>query len=133
MNADYLEEKILEALELSGGNQARARQHLIAWSMEDAQLLRILVRPHLTGIISYAVQRVAKRAARKKSDQASRKSSPPSDKTFGEEMLSALSDDNAEIFGQSSPFPTGRKPEASARHEKLMRMLAQDPSKTKKR
>ena len=59
MSLEYAEQKIQQALKLSKGNQARARQQVIAWALEDDTLLKALTRSHLTGIVAYNIERVA--------------------------------------------------------------------------
>ena len=100
MSSDYAVTKIKEALELSKGNAARARQMVIAWCHEDAKLLHALARPHLTGIVAYQVDRVASgRADAQLSKIKAQKGPAPSQaaeaaeqvENFGAEILKALS------------------------------------------
>ena len=58
MNRDYAERRIREALKANSGNEAKARQQIIAWALDDSKLLQELVAPHITGIVAHAVGRV---------------------------------------------------------------------------
>ena len=58
MSLEYAERRIIKALEAAKGNPTRARQQIIAWSHDDPKLLLALARPHLTGIVAHAVNRV---------------------------------------------------------------------------
>ena len=65
MSLEYVERKIVEALKLSNGNAAGARQQVIAWSLEDPELLKALTKSHLTGIVAYNIERVVSGRAEK--------------------------------------------------------------------
>ena len=59
MSREYAEKRIKEALHLTRGNIAKARQQVIAWTHDDMKLLHALTKPHMTGIVAHAVGRVA--------------------------------------------------------------------------
>lgn len=129
MNRDYAESRIREALKISGGNAARARQQIIAWCLEDSKLMQELVAPHITGIVAHAVNRVMTMKEKKipappqapKPVAKGAKSDP-----FGMEILKAIALGNPAQFGQESGVPI-RKQQASQRHiDAIRQMVSKD-------
>jgi len=138
MLLEYAERRIAEALKLANGNQARARQQVIAWALEDDKLLKALTKSHLSGIVAYNIERVASgRAA------AARKALKPTDKPaanvtaktqkeedFGVELLRAVASSSSEVFGlENGSAGIGRPKQVSQDHINAIRAIA---SKTKK-
>lgn len=60
MSDTYVTLKIREALKVAQGSRAQAQRVLIAWALDDEQLLRGLCKPFLKAIAGSAVDRVAR-------------------------------------------------------------------------
>ncbi len=105
MMGTYIEEKIKEALALSQGSEAKARQKIIAWAQEDQALLLALAKPHLSGIVAYNIERVTSGRAAKagmefvSSPVPAKKSQEPPKERFGLELLKAVAASDAAVFG----------------------------------
>ena len=125
MSREYAEERIKEALKLSKGNPTKARQRIIGWTFEDPKLLQALARPHLTGIVAHAVNRVATKQDIEEPEVAEDpKSLDMSAATFGQEILNALQNNSTPMFGlESSAAPT-RRPQASKKHIEALKQIA---------
>ncbi len=110
MSREYAEQKIREALRANGGNVARARVQIIAWSKTDSALLQALTRPHLDGIVSYQVERVASGRAEIEKRQPQRVEQPKQDDDFGMDLLRAVVATDVPVFGhENSTTPVKRK------------------------
>lgn len=96
MTLEYAENRIKEALKLSKGNTAKARQQIIAWTFEDAKLLHALTKPHLTGIVAYNVERVMSGRA---DAQRARKTQPQAKKPPSKKPANAPKAKEEEAFG----------------------------------
>ncbi|HOO81957.1 MAG TPA: hypothetical protein PK513_05600 [Alphaproteobacteria bacterium] len=138
MSLEYAENRIKEALKLSGGNQIKARQQIIAWTFEDAKLLHALAKPHLSGIVAYNIERVASGradAARAKAGlkpekpQATQKSKASNEEAFGFEILKAIAG-SSQMFGlEDAGAPRKRAPTSQA-HVDALRAIASKQKKT---
>ncbi|MGB0718950.1 MAG: hypothetical protein ACPGRX_00660 [Bdellovibrionales bacterium] len=136
MSLEYVERKIVEALKAVKGNQARARQQIIAWAMQDPELLKGLTRAHLSGIVAYNVERVmsgraaAARAAKKQTApanaQAPQKPKPKTkEDAFGMELLKAVASSSSEVFGlENGSSGIGRPGQVSQNHINVIRAMA---------
>lgn len=62
MSETYVTLKIREALRAADGSRAQAQRILLAWALDDEQLLRGLAKPFLKAIIGSAVAHVARGA-----------------------------------------------------------------------
>lgn len=60
MSDTYVTLKIREALKAAQGSRSQAQRVLIAWALDDEQLLRGLCKPFLKAIAGSAVDRVAR-------------------------------------------------------------------------
>jgi len=132
MSREYAENRIREALKLTKGNPTKARQQVIAWTYEDTKLLHALGRPHLTGIVAHAVNRVISQQdvaeeGQDVPDAPQVLDMPPA--TFGAEILSALQNDRTPQFGRESAAPLPRRKQASQSHIDALKAMA---SKKKK-
>jgi len=132
MSREYAENRIREALKLTKGNPTKARQQVIAWTYEDTKLLHALARPHLTGIVAHAVNRVISQQdvaeeGQDVPDAPQVLDMPPA--TFGAEILSALQNDRTPQFGRESAAPLPRRKQASQSHIDALKAMA---SKKKK-
>ncbi len=130
MNRDYAERRIKEALQASGGNEAKARQQIIAWALDDNKLLHELVAPHITGIVAHAVGRVAtmKDKPLPKDPLKAKKVETGKEDTIGLEILKAIALGNPAQFGLESGVTT-KKQQASQRHIDAIRaMVSKDKS-----
>ncbi len=129
MSLAYAEQRIKEALTLAKGNQARARQHIIAWAQEDPDLLRALTKHHLTGIAAYHVERVASgRAAKPKAAPPPAKPAAPKARTeedaFGAELLKAVASSSSAIFGLEGGAASSKRGQASQQHINAIKKMA---------
>lgn len=131
MSREYAEKRIKEALNLTRGNEAKARQQIIAWCFDDTKLLHALTKPHMTGIVAHAVGRVASG----KSDPQNVPS--PEDRaeldqegTFGMEILKTIAGGGTNQFGQENngrPIP---RQGASQQHiDAILKMVEMGQSK----
>jgi hypothetical protein len=126
MSREYAEKRIREALKNHKGNATKARQQVAAWAMEDPRLLQALTRPHLTGIIAYAVNRVINHMDDEHEEVAVPELPQALDmgpETFGKEILKALSSSNTPVFGRDGGAAPGRK-QASQSHIDALKSLA---------
>jgi hypothetical protein len=127
MSREYAEGRIREALKLHKGNATKARQQITAWTFEDPKLLQALARPHLTGIIAYAVDRVINHSGEEQAEEPQIPDMPQAlnmaPDTFGREILKALSSNNTSVFGRENIVPSGRK-QASQSHIDAMKNIA---------
>ena len=131
MSREYAESRIREALKLSRGNATKARQQIIAWTTEDARLLQALARPHLTGIVAHAVNRVINRADEEPEDVPDAPQAlNMGPETFGKEILRVLSSSNTAVFGQEAGAPPAGRKQASQSHIDALKSMA---SKKKKK
>lgn len=125
MSREYVERRIREALKLHKNNATRARQQIIAWTQEDVRLLHGLTRPHMTGIVAHALNRVILRSDR---DDVQEIPDLPQGlnmgaQTFGQEILKALSGSSA-VFGHEENNAAPSRRQASKRHIDAMNMIA---------
>lgn len=125
-NKDYVFNRIKEAMTIHKGNTAKARQQIIAWTYEDAKLLHALSRPHLTGIVAYAVDRFQRNILETPSPSNKFESvlDRPSDDDFGKEMLRSMVTGRPEIFGEEPSGAGLGRSQASKRHQDIMKFLA---------
>jgi len=129
MSLNYTENRIKEALRLNNGNTADAKKQIFAWLYEDHKLLLDVTRPHLNGIVAYAMQRTLNRML--KSDEEifeetaedAMRSSSKKDQV-GKEILKGFISKKAAQFGQESIAVPLRKKAASQKHVDVMHMLA---------
>ncbi len=130
MNRDYSERRIREALKASKGSAAKARQQIIAEAFDDAKLLHELVAPHITGIVSHAVNRVA--TTKEKPIPAAPAPTKKASKggkgdEFGMEILKAIALGNPAQFGLENA--SIKKQQASQRHiDAIRQMVSKDKS-----
>lgn len=136
MSLEYAERRIAEALKLAKGNEARARQQIIAWALTDEKLLQALTKSHLSGIVAYNIERVASgRAAAARKAQKPKPKAANTQKTnkqadFGVELLKAVASSSSEVFGlENGSSGVGRPGQVSQNHINAIRAIA---SKTKK-
>lgn len=133
MNRDYAERRIREALKANNGNEAKARQQVIAWALDDTKLLHELVAPHITGIVAHAVGRVKtmkekpvlKEPAKVKATAAGKEDA------FGLEILKAIAMGNPAQFGLESGVAI-KKQQASQRHVDAIRAMVSKKDKSGK-
>ena len=136
MSLEYAERRIAEALKLAKGNQAKARQQVIAWALNDDKLLKALTKSHLSGIVAYNIERVASgraaaaRKAQKPIEKAAATAAPQKEAGFGVELLRAVANSSSEIFGlENGSSGIGRPKQVSQDHINAIRAIA---SKNKK-
>ena len=132
MSQNYAQERIVEALKLAKGNTTRAVQTITLWAADDPRLLLALAKPHLGGIVAYNVNRVASgRAARAaaKAKPAPARSAQPQEGPFGRELLKAVANSSASIFGLED---TGRPRKAGQVSQNHVNAIHQIVSRSKK-
>ncbi|MBI4031481.1 MAG: hypothetical protein HY370_07360 [Proteobacteria bacterium] len=132
MSREYAENRIKEALKLSKGNPTKARQQIIAWTYEDTKLLHALARPHLTGIVAHAVNRVIYHQSMEDEEQEVHETPRSLDmepETFGAEIMKALQSDNTSRFGREGGAPVPRPKQVSQSHIDALKAMS---SKKKK-
>jgi hypothetical protein len=125
MSRRYLEDKIKDALVLSGGNSAKAQHLLIQWAGEDKKLLQLLSQPHLKGITAHAVGRVIAQMDRDDEplpDEPMAVDMSPSN--FGKSLLGAMGGQDSAHFGHERSAPRQKKKQASQQHINAIHMLA---------
>ena len=135
---DYADQKVSEALRLSGGNEAMARRLIQTWLYEDSRLLLELTRPHWNGIVAYAVDRAVARAQRGDDVEvrpaSPRKSGAKSTKApegFGKEILKSFAAEHAAQFGrEQAAAPVGKRT-ASQTHVDAIHLIAAKSKKKK--
>ncbi|MGH1398103.1 MAG: hypothetical protein ACRBCT_02705 [Alphaproteobacteria bacterium] len=128
MSLEYVERKIVEALKLHNGNTARTREQLIAWAIEDQQLLLGLTKSHLSGIAAYNIERVVSGRAAKARAQAKPKAPAkqrqPAGNDFGVELLKAVASTSSEVFGLENNTPLGGRARVSQGHINAINSIA---------
>jgi hypothetical protein len=139
MSREYVENRIKEALRLSGGSESKAARQVHAWLYEDHKFLLELTRPHLGGIVAYSVARTknnmimeqknesAHQSKKEQEREAAKKAAEANAKKdigFGESMLRSFVSDKAARFGHESSAAPIRKKTASQKHIDTMHMLA---------
>ena len=96
-------------------------------------LLQALARPHLSGIVAHAVNRVITRLG---SDNAEEETPPEpqainmSPSSFGKEILAALTSKNTAMFGHEGEVPPSRRKPASQSHINALKAMSSKNPKT---
>ena len=137
MSSSYVEKRLLEALSLSNGNLAKARKLIGEWCVQDQRLLYELSRPHMTGIIAHAMDRVVSHKFRSDAEKetapatATRRVELPSsaigDEMFGKELLKNFAMGKPTKFAEESFSAPLKKTKASQSHIDAIRRLAKKP------
>ncbi len=136
MSSSYVEQRLLEALSASNGNLAKARKLIGEWCAQDQRLLYELSRPHMTGIIAHAMDRVVSHKFRSETEKenppsATRRvelpSSTKSDEMFGKELLKNFAMGKPTKFAEESFSAPLKKTKASQSHIDAIRRLAKKP------
>lgn len=126
---NYTENRIKEALRLCDGNTARAKKQIFAWLYEDHKLLLDMTRPHLNGIVAYAVSRALARMTKTDEELLEETASEAAlsgsrKNSIGKDILRGFASKDAPQFGhESDGIPLKRKV-ASQKHIDTMHMLA---------
>lgn len=126
MGESYTESRLREALERAGGDEARAARLILGWVSDDPRLLFGLTRPHLSGIVAWAVSRAARRKSEPEAEPPPEQpsfDSLPGD-AFGKELLKAVAFGKPAKFSQEAFAPQVKKPGASQRHIDAIRRIA---------
>lgn len=125
---NYTESKVQEALALAGNDEGRAARMILGWVADDPQLLLGLTRPHLNGIVAYAVDRAVRHVEREAEP-------PPAvpdfdslpGEEFGKELLKTIAFGQPVRFGRESlgaSPPAPKRPGASRRHIDAIHRIA---------
>ena len=137
MSLEYAERRIAEALKLSKGNQARARQQVTAWALQDDKLLQALTKSHLSGIVAYNIERVASgraaaaRKVQKPVQKPANKSKPKQEADFGVQLLKAVASSSSEVFGlENGSAGVTRPGQVSQNHINAIRAIATNKKKS---
>lgn len=134
----YSEGKLREALRLAEGDEGRAVRLVLGWVGDDPELLLGLARPHLNGIVAYAVNRAARHV-----EQEPEPEPPPEmpdfdslpGEAFGKELLKAVAFGQPTRFGREALAPNPLAPKkhgASRRHIDAIYQIATLSSQPKK-
>jgi len=129
MSLDYTQNRIKEALRMHDGNVVEAQKQIHAWLYEDHKFLLDMTRPHLKGIVGYALQRTLNRMTKSDDElledaaQDAVTSSSPKDKV-GKDILRGFASKEAPLFGQESVAAPLRKKAASQSHIDTINLLA---------
>jgi len=135
MSLNYTENRIKEALRLHNGNPAKVRQQVLAWMYEDHKLLLNVTRPHLTGIVAYAVDRVLSRLTKtddellEETAKEVELSARQRKNSLGHEILKGFASGNAPQFGHEAEAAPLRRTVASQNHIDTIRLLASSSRK----
>lgn len=137
MSLKYAEGRIKEALRLSGGNAALARQQVIDWAADDSTLLLALTKAHLSGIVAYNIERVmsGRAEAAKRKDpppQEAKAAAPERRDDFGLEILKAVASSSSAIFGLEDTGVPQKRARASRQHLEAMKAIVTKNKTTKK-
>lgn len=130
MSREYAEKRIREALRLAKGNATKARQQIVAWTNDDPKLLMALTKPHLTGIVAHAINRVLTRMESGADEPEEIPETPTTlnmpPETFGQEIMQILKNSHTVTFGHesSSGAPAGHRGQASQRHIDALNKIA---------
>lgn len=138
MSVNYVVSRIKEALYNAKGNKKLATKQIMAWALQDTELLQGLTRAHLGGIVAYHIDRVASgradsapskpaaNASAKAAASQQRKTVNPARGTpFAQEILKNVSNPNAPIFGlESYAAPTQSNAATSKRHKDALTHIA---------
>ena len=129
MSINYTENRIKEALRLNNENINDAQKQIFAWLYEDHKLLLDITRPHINGIVAYAVQRTLNRMIKSDEeilDEVAEDAALSSSKKdqVGKDILKGFISKEAPQFGQESVAVPLRKKAASQKHVDVMHMLA---------
>ncbi|GJL84459.1 MAG: hypothetical protein DHS20C02_02340 [Micavibrio sp.] len=123
MSREYAERRIKEAIKKTNGNAARAKQQVIAWTIEDTKLLDALTRPHLTGIVAYNIERIMSGRSAAKEEAPVADKPPTQEDEFGIEILKAVAASDAAVFGQEGNAPPMKRGRASKQHIDAIRQM----------
>ena len=133
MSQEYAENRIKDALRQTKGNPTKARQKVIAWTFEDPKLLQALARPHLTGVVAHAVNRVIHKLGIPEEEAPEAPASlDMTEEAFGQEILKALQSGDTAMFGQESAAPRSGRKQASQSHIDAIQRMAQESKKKSK-
>ncbi len=117
MSREYAEKKIKEALHVTRGNTTKAQQQVTAWAMEDARLLKELVKPHMVGIVAHAVGRVVSGKTEPETvPLPQHKAELDKKDSFGMEILKTIAGGDTAQFGQESYGRPVKKQGVSQQH-----------------
>lgn len=127
MSLEYAQGRIEEALRLNKGNTTKARQQVIAWTYDDPKLLMALSRPHLTGIVAHAINRVIQN--QKLHDEQDVIPETPegiemAPATFGQEIMNSLKSSNTPMFGFEGNVPPVSRRKASKSHVENLKRIS---------
>lgn len=129
MTINYTENRIKEALRLHDGNTAQAKKQIFAWLYEDHKLLLDITRPHLNGIVAYAVSRTLARLTKSDDEILQEEAmdatlSSSKRESLGREILKGFVAKNATQFGQEGYGIPLKTKVASQKHVDTLHMLA---------
>lgn len=125
---EIVEEHVKDALRKAGGNEAKARQHLMAAALNDVDLLQAIAKPHLPGITAHAISRVL-RAKTTLSAPDMPEDEP--ENSFGMDILKTFADDRATQFGQEQYAAPVKKQGVSQRHIDAIRQMVEKSKSNK--
>ncbi|MCB9965443.1 MAG: hypothetical protein H6855_05125 [Rhodospirillales bacterium] len=127
MTSNYAELRIRDALKAARGNQLKARKQIEKWCQEDMKLLLALTKPHMTGIVAHALDRVVNKMARGEPLPPERPVQEPVQAQgidFGKELLKNFAMGKPAKFAQESFSPPIKRKKASQSHIDAIHKLA---------
>ena len=124
MSYEYVENRIKEALRLSGGHPLKARQQILAWCYEDPKLLHGLTRPHLDGIAAYAINRVIHKQTAEEPEGEGLDVDSLAGEALGKDLLKAFVGRKGDDFGRSTGLPSSRRKRASQSHIDAIHLMS---------
>lgn len=130
MSKHYVEKRLKDALEKTGGNAVQARKLVMGWIQEDPKLLYGLTKGHLNGIVAYNIERILSGRADQSEEEVVAPSSaghskPDSKENFGLELLKAVAGNNGVSFGlEGYSGGAGKKRKVSQSHIQAIQAMA---------
>ena len=124
MSREYSTAKINEALKTAKGNPQVAHKLIIAQAMQDTKLLTELVKPHMTGIVAHAVNRIARGAEKPEALTKQPANAKVKKENFGLDLLKTIADGDSAQFGQESyARPVGKKAASQNHIDAIQQMI----------
>ena len=123
--SDYKTTRIQNAIKENPDSPAKVRQTVMKWALEDQKFLTELVKPHLSGIVSYAVYRVENKLNEPEMPVPATPADALAEEegNFGLEILKTIAGGHSAIFGLEGRA-TGKKEGVSQKHIDAINAIA---------
>lgn len=119
MSHEYAMSRVRDALEKSEGNHLKAQRLIMGWLEKDQTLLLGLVAPHLSGIVSHAVNHASAPPKKKMPKRVDLEGAGE----FGADLVRGLRG-GAAGFGEASPRGLSKPGKASQKHIDAINAIA---------